>query len=221
MPVVEVPVPQALADLAGALRTTGMYGPRPDDEDFVEVRALAWSRCREFLPDWPDAPELPGQRRQELIDAFMVGACRPVAAGAGVPAGCDVDREVARSLADIFVDYGTRTSGPVCWRGVPGGLQCFWATGCLAKPSSTTRSRRFCPLHRREVDAEWVEPVVATADIYLCDFLAAVDDESAWGPAKQLAAELTARGVDVSDMAAVDVVIGELNAARLARRVTE
>lgn len=51
MPVVEVPVPQALADLAGALRTTDMYWPRHDDEDFVEVRALAWSRCREFLPD--------------------------------------------------------------------------------------------------------------------------------------------------------------------------
>jgi hypothetical protein len=48
-----------------------------------------------------------------------------------------------------------------------------------------------------------------------------VDDESSWGPAKQIAAELTARGIDVTDKAAVDAVISELNATRLARRLIE
>lgn len=76
-------------------------------------------------------------------------------------------------------------------------------------------------LNRRKVDAEWVEPVVAAVDIHLPGLLAAADDESAWGPAKQIAAELTARGVDLTDKAAVDAVIRELNAARLARNLTE
>jgi hypothetical protein len=48
-----------------------------------------------------------------------------------------------------------------------------------------------------------------------------VDDESSWGPAKQIAAELAARGVDLTDKAAVDAVISELNATRLAQRLIE
>lgn len=63
--------------------------------------------------------------------------------------------------------------------------------------------------------------MVAADGIHLPDFLAAVDDESAWGPAKQIAAELTARGVDLTDKAAVDAVVRELNATRLARSLTE
>jgi hypothetical protein len=231
MPVVEVPVPQALADLAGALRTTDMYWPRPDDEDFVEVRALAWSRCREFLPDWPDALELPERRRQELIDAFLAEAYPPDAAGAGMPAEGDVDRDLVRSLADIFIDYGHGyiTPGQLAWS--PGWVALFLGDWLPRKtflddaqrevlPEALRRWVRFA-LDRREVDAEWIEPVVAAVDIYLLDFLAATDDESAWRPAKQIAAELTARGVDLTDKAAVDAVVRELNAARLARNLTE
>src|SRR5438477_528103 len=65
MPVVEQPVEAVLAELAAAMRQTDMYWPRPDDEDYVELRALAWARCRRYLPDWPDAPDLPDEQRQE------------------------------------------------------------------------------------------------------------------------------------------------------------
>ncbi len=76
-------------------------------------------------------------------------------------------------------------------------------------------------LQQRRVDPQWIEPVVAAVNIFLPEYLAAVDDESSWGPAKQIAAELTARGIDVTDKAAVDAVISQLNAARLARRLIE
>jgi hypothetical protein len=76
-------------------------------------------------------------------------------------------------------------------------------------------------LRRRGVDPRWIEPVLAAVDTFLPEFLAALDDESSWGPAKQIAAELTARGVDPTDKAAVDAAIGELNAARLAQRLIE
>ena len=53
------------------------------------------------------------------------------------------------------------------------------------------------------------------------EYEAAIDDETSWGPAKQIAAELTARGIDLTDKAAVDAVISELNATRLAQRLIE
>ncbi|HEY3261030.1 MAG TPA: hypothetical protein VGJ95_12325, partial [Pseudonocardiaceae bacterium] len=62
---------------------------------------------------------------------------------------------------------------------------------------------------------------IAAVDTFLPEFNAAVDDESNWGPAKQIAAELAARGVDLTDKAAVDAVISELNATRLAQRFIE
>jgi len=45
----------------------------------------------------------------------------------------------------------------------------------------------------------------------------AFDDTAAWGPAKQIAAELTARGIDLSDSTAVEDAMRGLNAERLAR----
>ncbi len=63
--------------------------------------------------------------------------------------------------------------------------------------------------------------MVAAVDTFMPEFSASVDDESAWGPAKQIAAALAARGVDVTDKSAVDQVISELNAERVARGLIE
>ncbi|MGN9779419.1 DUF6308 family protein [Micromonospora sp. H33] len=68
---------------------------------------------------------MPERQRQELIDAFAAEAYPPGAAGAGGPAGGDVEREVARSLADIFVDYchGYIRPGLLAWS--PGWVALF------------------------------------------------------------------------------------------------
>jgi hypothetical protein len=231
MPLVEQPVETVLADLAAALRSTDMYWPRPDDEDFVEVRALAWSRCREHLPTWPDASELPDDQR-ELIDAFVAEAF-PI--GGGGPAdqtlASGTDVEAVRSLADLFCDYGVGYIRPGLLAWSPDWVGLFlsdWlprkaflnAEQRAALPDTLRRWLRFA-LHRRQVDPQWIEPVVAAVDRFLPELTAALDDESSWGPAKQIAAELTARGVDLIDKAAVDEVISELNAARLAQRLSE
>jgi hypothetical protein len=45
------------------------------------------------------------------------------------------------------------------------------------------------------------------------------DNETAWGPAKQVAAALTERGIDLTDPDAIDNAIHQLNAEQLAHQL--
>lgn len=214
MPAVECPVEVALAELADALRTTDMTWPRHDGQDFIELRALAWSRCRPYLPEFRDWQSMDDQERERLLDGFA-------------PA----DDTVARSLADLFLDYGDgyMISGPLCWS--PGQVALFltdWlprkaaldAEQRVALPEVLRRWIRYC-LERRAVDPEWISPVVEAVDTFLPAFEEAFDDTAAWGPAKQIAAELASRGIDLSDSDAVEDAMRGLNAEGLARYLTD
>jgi hypothetical protein len=59
-------------------------------------------------------------------------------------------------------------------------------------------------------------PVVEAVETYRPVFEDAFDNETAWGPAKQVAAALTKRGIDLTDQRAVDNAIHQLNAEQLA-----
>ena len=63
--------------------------------------------------------------------------------------------------------------------------------------------------------------MVEAVDTCLPEFRDAFDDRTAWGPAKEIAAALADRGVDLTDQQAVEGAIHALNAERLARRLTE
>lgn len=216
MPTVETPVADALAELAHALRVTDMTLPRQDDEDFVDLRAMAWSRCRPHLLDWPDRQSLGDVDRDRLLDDFAADTAEP-------------DDTVVRSLAELFLEYGEgyMTSGPLCWS--PDWVGLFltdWlprkgildAEQRAALPEVLRRWIRFA-LRRRDVAPEWIGPVVEAVDTCLPEFNEAFDDTAAWGPAKLIAAELAARGIDLSDKEAVDEAVRVLNAERLARYV--
>jgi hypothetical protein len=62
-------------------------------------------------------------------------------------------------------------------------------------------------------------PVVEAVETYLPVFEDAFDNETAWGPAKQVAAALTERGIDLTDQRAVDNAIHQLNAEQLAHQL--
>jgi hypothetical protein len=201
MPAVECPVDEVLAELAEALRATDMLFPKPDDEDFVGLRALAWSRCRAHLPEWPEFEPMADADRDRLLSDFG-------------PAG----ETVARSLAELFLIYGEGylVSGPLCWS--PETVELFladWlprkavldAGQVAALPEVLRRWVRFA-LRRRGVDDEWIGPVVEAVDMFLPEFTEAYDDPAAWGPAKQIAGELAGRK-------------RALNAERLARRIID
>jgi hypothetical protein len=63
--------------------------------------------------------------------------------------------------------------------------------------------------------------VVAEVYASLPEFEEAFDDESSWGPAEAVAAELAKRDVDLTDRDAVGDAIRRFNAEQLARRPTQ
>lgn len=217
MPLEERPASEVLAELAEAMRKTDMMFPRQADEGYVALRSLTWSRCRAHLPalgDWEPPPE---RDRAPIIEEF-------IASGAS-------DDDTTRSLADLFLDYGEgyMTAGPLCWS--PEQVELFlvdWlprkavldAEDRAALPEVLARWVRFA-LQRRGVEERWIEPVVAAVDECKQEFAEAFDDKAAWGPAKEVAAELVGRGVDLSDREKVDEAVRALNAERLARMLSE
>jgi hypothetical protein len=223
MPITTQPVAPVLAELADALRTTDMTWPRNDDGDFLTHRALAWSRCRDHLPDWPEHTELSEAERDRLIQQFTT----TTASGADNPAHA----EVVRSLAELFLDYGEGyiIAGPLSWS--PGEVMLLltdWlprkaildAEQCQALPEVLHKWITFA-LTERGTDPKWITPVLEAIQTHQSEFRAAFDDHTAWGPAKHIATALTDRGIDLTNRQAVDDAIHALNAEQLAQRLIE
>ena len=85
-------------------------------------------------------------------------------------------------------------------------------------PDVLRRWLRFA-LTQRDTSPEWIGPVLDAVDTYLPVFEDAFDNETAWGPAKQVAAALTERGIDLTDPHAIDNAIHQLNAEQLAHQL--
>ena len=213
MPLAAAPVAEVLGELAHALRMTDMVWPRNDDEDFADCRALAWSRCRDHLPDWPEQSELTESQRSRLIADFL--------------AHSDRSDDNSRFLAELLLDYGQGyiSAGPLHWS--PDEVMVFLCDWLPRKAILDPADRAALPqvlrawleftLTRRGIDPEWINPAVAAVDIWLPGLDDAIDDETAWGPAKQLYNALNHRGVDFNDPDALNQAISQLNAENRTR----
>ena len=216
MPISPAPVEEVLADLADTLRTTDLYWPRQDDPDYVALRMLAWQRCRDRLPDLADWEPMPDGEQRRLLEAFV--------ADGGIQ-----NTEATRHVADLIIDYGQNylDGGPLAWS--PAAVMMFLVDFLPRKVALDTAERTVLPdvlrswlryaLPARGVPQEWVSPVVDAVTEYLPAFEEAFDDQASWGPAKQVVADLTARGIDLTDRQAVDEGIRALNAHRLAEHL--
>lgn len=222
MPLTEVSPADALAELASALRITDITWPRQDDEDLVELKALAWSRCHANLAPFGPPENLDDAYRAEALEAFR--ALPDVQA-------LDADPESIEYLVRLFLDYGEGyiTAGHLAWS--PGQVERFLADWLPRKATLDAGDRRALPdllrawvrfaLHRRGVDEEWITPVVQAVDDSLPAFTEAFDDTSSWGPAKHLVTYLEQMGVDLSDREAVEDGIRAVNAHTLAQRLLD
>lgn len=218
MPMTPAPVDEVLADLADSLRRTDMYWPRQDDPGLVALRMLAWQRCRDHLPDLADWEPMADEERARLVEDFFGAATLE-------------DTEATRRVAELIVDYGEGylDGGVLAWS--PASVMMFLVDFLPRKVVLDATERRVVPsvlrawLHHalpaRGVSPTWVLPVVEAVDEYLPEFEEAFDDESSWGPAKQIVAELSARGIDLTDRVAVEAGIGAVNARRLAESLVE
>lgn len=221
MPIAEQPIEQVLGKLAEALRRTGMLWPKHDDPDYVDLRALAAARCVTAAvtdADWLEWEPISDDARAALLDDF--------ARDSGLP-----EDTVARSVADCCIDYGDGyiTGGVLAWS--PGEVEMFLTDWLPRKVLLDPEQRAAVPavtrtwvqfaLTRAGVEQEWIDPVVAAVDEYAEDFALAYDDDSAWGPGKQIVADLLARGVDVTDKDQMEIAIREYNAEQLARRMLD
>jgi hypothetical protein len=213
MPIAEAPAADVLAELASALRGTDMTWPRQDDEDFLELRALAWRRCRDHLGPWPTPEPLDDARRTELLAAFEA---EPEVKALGVA------EDAVAYVSSLCLDYGEGyiPSGHLAWS--PAHVANFLIDWLPRKAHLDADDRAALPgvlrawvrfaLLRRGIPEEWITPVARAVDEFLPAFTAAVDDASSWGPAKQFVAYLDKMGIDPTDQAAVQNAIDAYNA---------
>jgi len=134
-------------------------------------------------------------------------------------------------LAELFLDYGEGyiISGPLSWS--PDQVMLLLTDWLPRKAILDADQRAALPdvlrrwitlaLTERGIDPRWITPVLDAVDTHLPQFRAAFDDNTAWGPAKQIATALTERGIDLTNRQAVDDAIRALNAERLAQRLIE
>jgi hypothetical protein len=196
MPLEPAPIESVLAEMADVMRTTDRYWPRYASDEYIAFRAFFWSRCRDHLTERDRvAPDL---ERAPLLSAFT-----------RVPAVRSVDPVVVESLADLFLDFGEGyiEAGPLAWS--PGHVSALLNDWLPRKASLDADQRRDLPdvlrawvrfaLEGRSLDERWIVSVEEAVDEFLPGFRDAFDDPEAWGPAKQIAAELLARGIDLTD----------------------
>ncbi|SNY40348.1 hypothetical protein [Paractinoplanes atraurantiacus] len=152
-PLSEHPVEEILAELADAMRGTDDAPFQPGIEDYADLRALVWSRCRDHLPAPRERTEMDEAERAGILDEF------------------ETRDPIVRRLAELFLDFGDSyfTSGPLSWS--PAWVQFFqvdWlpeekvaleAEERAALPGALRRWVRFA-LERRGVAEKWIVPVV-------------------------------------------------------------
>lgn len=215
MPLQSAPVAEVLADLANALRTTDMTWPRTDDEDFCDHRALGMVP----LPGIP--ARMARTRRTARAKAPPTGRGFPhryrkqrrgePVAGRAVPG-------LRRRL------HRRRTAVLEPGRGDAAAYRLASRKAVLdadqrnALPFVLRRWLTFA-LTEQGIDRQWISLVVDAVDTFLPEFHDAFDEQTSWGPAKQVATALAERGVDLTDRHAVDDGIRQLNAEQLAHRL--
>lgn len=218
MPLEPAPIEAVLAEMADVMRTTDSYWPRYASDEYIAFRAFFWSRCRTQLTERDlSVPELD---RAPLLSAF-----------AQLPAVQLFDRDVVESLADLFLDFGDGyiEAGPLAWS--PGHVSAFIIDWLFRKASLDADQRRDLPdvlrawvrfaLERRDLDDRWIVSVEEAVDECVPEFREAFDDPDAWGPARLIADELLARGIDLTDQESVDDGIRAYNAERIARSLRD
>ena len=210
MRMAEVPIEEALGQLRDAVAMSDLWNGDTDlrTEDFARHRALIRARLRRagLTDDRPSELQVGLAERENLIREFMASSH-----GRGLSGSlATVDVELlAHHLVDLRSDYEGR---PLRWSPTVVSL----LLGDLAPrkllldadeaanlPAVVRAFVRFSA-DRSGLPRTFVDETLATVDEVEPEFLARIGDPAAAGPAKAVLAALQARGVDLSDVDAIN-----------------
>jgi hypothetical protein len=207
---------QDLADrLGNGIHMFDVYLDPPVDDEARQLMPLLRSRLRLLPAPRPiEPPETSEQERAELAEAF---ASSPEAADLGT-----ADRVVAADIVTWFIDFACDygAGDPLRWSPIAIEILLLdWLPRKAIMDRASVASlpevlRTFVRFAARrkglpdDISAETVEAV----DLFAADFAAAMADVGRAGPAKQIAMELEAAGIDLTDAAAVQAWIDRRNA---------
>ena len=197
-----------------ALECNDMTYPPIETETFPAVRALIDARL-ETMPDdgaTPTKPEWSAAERTALVAEFLAS-----------PEATEwADDPEAEEIAELLVWHGCDYDGsgdPLRWSPVVVEIVlCNWLPRKAALERSVVVKVPFV-LHsfvrfagrRCDLPVERVDETAGAIDAFGADFLEAMEDPEAWGPAKMIVSKLSATGIDISDKAAVASFIDDLN----------
>lgn len=202
---VEVPLEEALREMRAALRVTELTWPREPSDSYAEHRLLALARLGTAYED-----RAVSDQERERLRADLLGAD---------------PSPVQRRLTGLILDYAYgHLHHPLRWS--PEEALLFLLDWAPRNAALDDAERRALPgllerwvvlaLTQAGIETRWHEPVIEAVRQGAAAFAQLYDETSA-GPARQLAAALDASGVDRDDDEAVQAVIREWNATRLAR----
>ncbi|PZR79751.1 MAG: hypothetical protein DLM65_09910, partial [Candidatus Aeolococcus gillhamiae] len=206
----EAPIDKVLRQLRDAMAMSDLWNGDTElrSDDFAHHRALIWARLRRagVTDERPSDTEVPQADRELLVKEFIAS---PQGGGltSQVPRA-DVEL-LAQHLVDLRSDYEGR---PLRWS--PNVVSLLLgdlaprkllldSDQATALPAVVRAFARFCA-ERTGLDSAFVDEILATVDELEPEFLDRIGDPAVAGPAKAVLAALKARGVDLSDMDAIN-----------------
>jgi hypothetical protein len=214
----EVDPRRAAGLLAEALEATDLIFDPPATDGFRQMRALLRARLRRMpAPELPSRPEPDHPAREALVADFLAS-----------PEGADLAQDerawrVCDALVDYRCDYGDGL--PLRWSPIVVEL-CLLehftrrvsleAQTLAAVPDVLARWVRYCG-RRQALAPELVDQTLEALAEFREEFAAGVQDATRFGPAKQIAMQMVADGIDLGDDAAVQAWIAEYNAGLAGR----
>lgn len=216
--------PVALAEAAArwrdAFAMTDMTLEPPVDEDLQHLRSLVLARLATMPAggEVPEPPEMDAAERKRLMAEFLESD------ETGGLWGIDGEDEVVETVEHLAAqmmtfsfDYMRGT--PLRFSPVMAEMFCLdWAPRKIAAdedgftllPDLLAAWIRFAGRHRG-IPEQSIGEAVEAAYGYAPEMIELSQDPSTWGPAKIMALAISDRGIDITDQAALDGFVAEVN----------
>jgi hypothetical protein len=211
----QVPIAKLLTRLRDAIAMSDLWNGDIElrSEDFARHKALVWARLRRagFTDDRPTDIEVPEADRESLVNEFMASAHGRRLADR-LP-GVDIE-VLAHQVVDLRCDYEGR---PLRWSPTVVSLLLgdlaprkllLGPDQAAAFPGVVRAFARFSA-ERTELGPSFVDEILTAVDEIEPVFLDRVADPEVAGPAKAVLAALQARGVDLTDIDAINEALGQ------------